>query len=107
MAKKTKITNYPSDMDQECVLLCNAINALPGIETVESCCGHELEPFMVCFLCSSLESLLHLARFVDHPWKIETFWGDSSDILLFHMEGPNGHAEADRLAKRILASIKI
>lgn len=31
---------YDEHMDQECIPLCDAINLIPGLHTIESCCGH-------------------------------------------------------------------
>jgi len=41
--------DYPSDMDVECIPLCDALNSLPGIQTSESCCGHGSHNFGVAF----------------------------------------------------------
>ena len=35
----------PEDMDEECIALCVAMNKLPGISTIESCCGHGKYPY--------------------------------------------------------------
>ena len=32
-------------MDEQCIELCRSLNAVPGIETYESCCGHGLRPY--------------------------------------------------------------
>ena len=37
------------EMDPEVVQICKALNALPGIETTESCCGHGKERFRIWF----------------------------------------------------------
>lgn len=39
----------PSDIDQECIKICTALNELPGIRTFESCCGHDEHGFWVWF----------------------------------------------------------
>jgi len=41
--------NYPNDMDPECIPLCDALNAIPSIRTIGSCCGHGKGPFSVWF----------------------------------------------------------
>jgi len=50
----------PADLDPECRLLCEAMNAVPGIRTVESCSGHGDTPFRVYFLADSLDALPEL-----------------------------------------------
>ncbi len=40
-----KEIDYGKGMDKRCVNLCNTLNALPGIETFESCEGHGCSPF--------------------------------------------------------------
>lgn len=39
--------NFDPQMDSECILLCDILNTLPGIETFESCCGHGREPYRI------------------------------------------------------------
>jgi len=56
---------YDDRMDKECVPLCDALNALPGIRTIESCCGHSKHSFRVYFLVdgtSSMQGLFFLTR---------------------------------------------
>ena len=36
-------------MDNECIKLCEALNKLEGIETVESCCGHGKGDYHIWF----------------------------------------------------------
>jgi hypothetical protein len=43
----SRVFRLPQDIDPEVIDLCNAINALPGLTTLESCCGHGTEPFTV------------------------------------------------------------
>jgi hypothetical protein len=75
---------YDGGMDAEVLDLCNAMNALPGIETLESCCGHSAGPFMIFFrIKDTQEGLFFLTRCVDrrywkygYLWKIELSVGD-------------------------------
>lgn len=39
--------DYDGRMDSECVVICDAINRIPHVRTVESCCGHGDFPFSV------------------------------------------------------------
>lgn len=40
---------YDERMDKECISLCDAINAIPGLVTTESCCGHGGDKFRIFF----------------------------------------------------------
>lgn len=37
----------PADIDPACYNLCIALNALPGVTTTNSCCGHGREPYRI------------------------------------------------------------
>lgn len=59
--------DYPFDsldaqLDSECVSLCEAINRLPHVYTVESCCGHGRDPYMIWCRVDSLEGMQLLGR---------------------------------------------
>ncbi len=41
--------DYDGYMDAEVIAFCDALNAIPGITTTESCCGHGRGPFKVWF----------------------------------------------------------
>lgn len=85
MRKFVKIVEYDEFMDAECVDLCNAMNSLPGIVTMESCCGHSSSPYQIFFrVTDSKQGLFFLTRCTDHRywkygylWKIELIVGDS------------------------------
>lgn len=66
---------YDDNMDVECINLCDALNALPGIETRESCCGHSCSPFTIYFRVTDEKGLAFLTRCVDHRyWKYGYLW---------------------------------
>ena len=74
---------YHGRMDPEVLDLVNAMNALPGIETTESCCGHGCSSLDVWFKVTVPEGLFFLTRCVDrrywkygYLWKIELTVGD-------------------------------
>lgn len=72
--KFTKKYDYGGKMDPEVVDLCNAMNALPGIRTFESCCGHGKYPFQIWFEVRDPAGLFFLVRCVDrryweHGWR--------------------------------------
>jgi hypothetical protein len=62
-----------AEMDKECVDLCKAINALPGIKTRESCCGHGKEPFRIWLSISDLTYLPILLYYLD-PCHVGFRW---------------------------------
>ena len=76
---------YDEYMDKECLELCDAMNALPGIRTNESCCGHSGGPFDIFFRVDAKNNkgLFFLTRCVDrrywkygYLWKIQLSVGD-------------------------------
>lgn len=78
--------DYDSDMDEECIDLCNALNSIVGIETRDSCCGHGERSFQIFFLVTSWVGLFFVTRCVDkrywkygHEWTLELSVGDSWD----------------------------
>lgn len=56
---KTMSIDYGPCMDREMVRLCDVLNSLPGIHTVESCAGHGGRPMRVLFACKSLAKVQH------------------------------------------------
>ena len=64
-----EIPQLPSDMDRECVSLCNTLNRLPGLLTYESCSGHDERPFYVWFRCDNIDTLSRLGRAVDKRYS--------------------------------------
>ena len=82
MLKFTKKYAYQGVMDSEVIDLCNAINALPGLKTEGSCCGHGKGLFSIFFQVTSLhDGLFFLARCCDrryfkHDWRIGVTVGD-------------------------------
>lgn len=74
---KTASIDYGPGMDREMVRLCDVLNSLPGIHTVESCAGHGERPMRVLFACRSPKSLAKIQQAVDiryggmkNPWRI-------------------------------------
>lgn len=76
MLKFTKKYKYDGRMDEVVIELCDAMNALPGIETSDSCCGHSSSSLMIFFSSISEEGLFFLTRCVDRRyWKYGYLWG--------------------------------
>lgn len=101
----------PVDMDPECVLLCTAMNTMPGIRTVESCCGHgrEDEPYRIWFEAADLASLPPLLYWFMgchcgfYGWRVMAKTDCAASPVYFMVEGPVGaFSEADEIAALIL-----
>jgi hypothetical protein len=73
--------------DPEVVPLCQAMNALPGIKTTESCCGHGKEPFRIWFKVDEGDhrGLFVLTRSVDRRYFE---YGFEWDIVLSVSDAP-------------------
>lgn len=50
--------NYPNDMDNEMILLCDALNSIESVETKFSCCGHGKETWYVSMKVENI-SVMH------------------------------------------------
>jgi len=85
--------NYPADIDQECILLCDALNALPGISTISSCCGHGNHPHRIFFESDTVLCLAPILRNVTSSgWDVTVRWSNGNDSIHFVLEGPVGPA---------------
>jgi hypothetical protein len=100
--------SYPKDMDPECISLCDAINLIIGIETYESCSGHNKTPFRIWFTACDISLLPDLLYWFNgchsgyYQWscKVKTDCGRSP--VRFLIEGPVGDYEASyEIAKLI------
>lgn len=106
---------YPDGMDKECVALCDAINALEGLRTIESCCGHDKEPFRIYFKAKHLKELPILLFYTD-PYYMGFRWtikfqdgGLSPVILVLQSEaiGPEAEAQAQTIADGITTHLNL
>ena len=87
-------------MDEEVRDLCDAMNSLPGIKTIGSCCGHSSSPLHISFyVTDSKEGLFFLTRCMDkrywkygYLWKINLSIGDAYENghLPIHYELTSG-----------------
>ena len=97
-------------IDPQVVALCDAMNSLPGITTVESCCGHGRDTFHVWFKARTFKDLARLSYKVDgchsgvYGWHIKV-WTDCASQLSFLLEsqakGSTAFLQADELASSI------
>jgi hypothetical protein len=99
----------PQPMDPECLALCDAINAIPGLKTHSSCSGHGKEPFRIWFCAETVRSLFILVRHLDTRYGAPVGWTcqvEDTDLVeepvVFMVErqydGPQIYGEADRIS---------
>lgn len=74
-------SKYDGLMDNECIKICNYLNSLPDIETVDSCYGHGVDSFMIFFYHygKNIQGLSFLGRCVDRRYFK---FGEDVNILL-------------------------
>jgi len=98
-------------MDKECVQLCLSMNVVPGIQTIESCCGHGKTPYRIWFVADDLESLPRLLYYFDpcHSgcpgWSVSVKTDCVMSPVTFKVEGPTGelaHANSLHIAHLIM-----
>ena len=114
MAEKQKNVGLLSeDMDPECLKLCQAINKISGLITVESCCGHDQRPFQIYFKVWDLTQLPHLLYWADSchntgfsGWRVTVYTDCGKGFPTFILEGPSGqegYSQADKIAELLSA----
>lgn len=104
---------YPPDMDAECIPLCDAINALPGLQTISSCCGHGEHSFRVYLLMpDNPQALLPLLYFLDYchsgvgGWRCQIYTDCAMNGPFLMVEGPvGGYEGANRIAQFLTREI--
>lgn len=88
---------YPEDMDVECITICDALNALPGIATIESCCGHGEHPHRIFFTAILIEHMYPILQSgSSRAWSVEARWANGNNAIYFMLEGPVGPADMPR-----------
>lgn len=109
-----RLMKYDSKMDPQCVELCDALNCIPGIETVESCCGHGKFRFSVWFRVTDPSSLFIIGRITSRNYmpapqwscKVEVVDSDRKNPVRFHLssgktKGIKAYKQSSELAKEI------
>ena len=101
----------PADIDPECIPLCAALNAMRGIQTNSSCCGHSGQPFRVWFAPENLDALPQVLYWFDachsgrFGWNIRTYTDCVGDYARFVIEGPDGaYEDANHIAELLTAA---
>ncbi len=93
-----------TDIDKECVALCDAINLYaPAIRTVESCCGHGEKEYSIWMHVEpeGLPKLPELLYWFDDchsgriGWRCEVYTDCGMSPVVFNIEGPTGEQAYD------------
>lgn len=102
---------YPDDIDKECVVLCDALNSIPGVTTRESCCGHGRKPYRVWFQAENLHSLSLVALIATcEGWSVCAMPHSVIRPIVLILEGPKGlnaYRESEKIADGLLRSEEI
>jgi hypothetical protein len=104
-------TNPDGDkMDPECIPICDAINALDGLETVASCCGHGYTRFRIYFEAERIDDLKPILVLIDEKrrWRIRVDMATSNMKVYFILETfkiDNASDFALELAREIRAGL--
>lgn len=102
-------------IDKECIDLCAAINDIPGLRTVESCCGHGERTYKIWFKAETLEWLPSLLYFCDSchvgfNWKClaTTDCGMSPVTFLLESEskGQKAYEESKIISKHVMEHLQ-
>lgn len=73
--KLNAIINYDGKMDKEVIDICNALNSLSGVKTLESCSGHGKDCVSIFFRVTDIVGLFFLARCIDgRYWTYGNYW---------------------------------
>jgi hypothetical protein len=125
MSKPTQTKRWipPKDIDKECLDICEAMNLLPGLRTIESCCGHGKTPYWIFFhldedspdgLLDGLPMLLYWMRHFKadchkSQWRVFVSTDCAGDVATFTLEGPigpQGVKESKALARALKKGLK-
>jgi len=91
-----KIKELLAGLDKDCVSLVAVMNKIPGIQTIESCCGHGKGPYHIWFCAASLENLPTLLYWFDgchcgyYSWRVFVTTDCAMSPVHFCLEGPIG-----------------
>lgn len=106
--EKTEI-KYDGKMDLECIKICDALNTIRGIETINSCCGHGKHGFWIYFLATSFKALAKVCYYADtcHSgltgWHVIAYTDCGCAPNRFLLEGPTGdYMGANHIAELIM-----
>ena len=100
------LANKVEPVDDEVIPLCDALNALTGIETISSCCGHGYAPFRVYFTAANLDSLRPILVAIDESeiWRLRVSMATGNMEIYFALDGQKeSYTEANYLAAKLAA----
>ncbi len=113
--KPLEFKNLPADMDKECIKLCQAMNQVKGIHTIDSCCGHGKTPYWIFFKAEKLEDLPPLLYWFSachsgvHGWQIVASTDCGMSPVTFCTEckavGTQAYEESYKIAEAIVTGI--
>ena len=101
-------------MDAEVVTLCKALNRMPGIRTIESCCGHGGSPYHIWLKANGLKFLPKMLYWFMSchcgfsGWRIIVTTDCGMSPVTFLIEGPTGelaYVQSAEIAKLIEEAI--
>jgi len=105
---------YFGKMDKEVINLCDAINEIEGLETVESCSGHGKKTFKIFFNVTRIKALPILLYYLRHfgnnchapnIWRCEAYTDCAGVEAMFCIKsidiGNKAYRQANRIAKCI------
>lgn len=103
---------YDGYMDKECIEIRNALNRLPGVETIESCCGHCKNPYRIWFESTNIYSLGVIARAFDRRYsgtnkvyyiKVETNDAGVPPMYCYMIESESAYSNESEMKEDINA----
>lgn len=106
-------------MDKECIPLCDALNSIPGITTVCSCCGHDKKSFSIWFKLNKNKTkyLNIIGRVFDFRYGCPEYWlcildnGDVPENLPVFwitsgtIRGIKAYSDSKKIAENIYAHL--
>ena len=97
--------------DKECVELCKTLNAMDGVRTTESCCGHLHFRYIVFLRCDNFSTLAKIARSVDRnysdgKWELLVDSGDQETCCRFWLRSKDAFKSEDDMNKSVSALIE-
>ena len=108
--------NMDVNMDVECIKLCEAINAIPGLQTSNSCCGHGKEVFSIFFHVYSMNKFPILLYYLD-PCHVGFRWNCTAHTdcgmspVYFRIQsiekGQKAYSQANKIAYLIQEHLKL
>lgn len=102
--------NY-NEFDKECVNLCQTLNAMDGLNTTESCCGHLKDRFMIFFKCDNFSTLAKISRSVnrnysDGKWELLVDDMDRNPCCFFWLRSKEPFKTKEEMKKSVNSLIE-